>query len=175
LSFAEVLTLLSIGCVLAALAMVLASKYIRHSKTTEAVGAVSAMAQGAARAYDESDAKQPEGSERHASHAMRHFPPPAKESVPADMQDVRGKRFQSNEADWSVSPWPELHFRMLQAQYYAYTFDSQGTGADAHASALAKGDLDADGHVSSFSLEITADSSLDGKVAKSMVRIDPDE
>jgi len=146
------------------------ARYLRHTKTAEAVGSVTTMATAAAEFYNSSDATQPAGTEASAARAMRHFPATSKASVPADADAVRGKQFQSNAADWAVSPWREMRFSMPQPQYYAYSFRSEGVGTMANATAIAQGDLDADGDVSRFSVDIKPDTEANAKVAPDVVR-----
>src|SRR5262245_23155588 len=79
-SLIELLNLLSLVVLLSAVGMVAVSKYIRHSKTAEAVSSVESIAKGAAAFYDKSDFNQPAGSKPEAMKAMRHFPPPSSAS-----------------------------------------------------------------------------------------------
>lgn len=106
---------------------------------------------------------------------MRHFPPSSRGSVPADLEDIRGKRYQSAWADWAPSPWAELRFSIPQPQYYAYSFESQGSGREATARAIAQGDLDADGELSRYELTIAPDETFTAQVSPSMERENPEE
>jgi prepilin-type N-terminal cleavage/methylation domain-containing protein len=171
----EVMNALALTCVVGALAMYFVARYVRHAKTAEAVGSVKALAESAARYYDASDANQPAGTKPEAAQAMRHFPPTSRTSVPADLKDVRGRRYQSSLADWSSSPWVELRFSIPQPQYYAYAFESSGRGAEAQAAATATGDLDADGILASYRLTVTVDETLHAKVAPAMERQNAEE
>lgn len=174
-TFVDLLNFLGLAAILSTVGMYGLARYVRHAKTAEAIGSVTAMAGAAATSYDTSDAMQPAGTKPEAARAMRHFPPPSKTSVPADPLDVRAKRYQSSQTDWAVSPWRELRFSIPQPQYYAYSFESQGTGATAKATAIAHGDLDGDGTSSAFSVTIAPNEALDAKVAKSVERVDPEE
>ncbi len=165
----------SLAGILGALGMYALGRYVRHAKTAEAVGSVQALAQAAAAYYNGSDASQPTGAPEAAARAMRHFPPPSRASVPADPRDVRGKRYQSAPADWSPSPWRELHFSIPQPQSYAYSFDSSGTGAQAASTAIAHGDLDGDGMTSSYQLGVAPDDKLNAQVATQLERVNPEE
>jgi hypothetical protein len=115
------------------------------------------------------------GAPEAAARAMRHFPPPSRSSVPPDPNIVRGKRYQSTLADWSTSPWRDLHFSIPQPQFYAYSFDSSGTGQSAAAAAVAHGDLDADGVTSTFRLAIAPDDRLTAQIAANLERTNPEE
>jgi type IV pilus assembly protein PilA len=166
---------LALVALLSALGMYALARYVRHSKTAEATSSVTAIAGAAATFYDTSDANQPAGTKPDSAKAMRHFPPSSKGSVPADMQSVKGQRYQSTKADWSVSPWRELQFSINQPQYYVYTFEADGAGSGAKATVMARGDLDADGRASTFKLAVTADDAMTAKIAPTIERIDPEE
>ncbi len=171
----ELMNLIGLTALLAALAMYGLARYVRHSKTAEAVGSTTGIAQAAAVYYDESDSLQPAGTKPDAAKAMRHFPPSSRASVPADLTDVRGKRYQSAVADWSVSPWLDMRFSISTPQYYAYSFESRGSGPSAQGTAEAHGDLDGNGRTSTFRAHVSADSTLTAKVDPAIERIDPEE
>jgi len=166
---------LALAAILTAIAMYALARYVRHGKTAEAVESVNRLANGAADFYNRSDATQPTGASPQAVHAMRHFPPSARVPVPEDPLAVRGKRYQSNGADWSASPWKELGFSIVQPQCYQYSYEASGAGASAKASVTAQGDLDGDGSRSTYSLTIAPDDQLEAHVAPQMTRQDPEE
>lgn len=174
-TLAELMNFLGLAAVLGAVGMYGLARYVRHAKTLEAVSSVSSIATGAAEYYNASDATQPTGALPSAMHAMRHFPPSSRDPVPADQDSVRGHRYQSNLADWSVSPWRELRFSIVQPQCYRYSFDADGAGGTAKATVSAEGDLDGDGARSLYSLDITPDQGLAAQVSPTMVRKDPEE
>ena len=174
-TLAELLTTIGFVSILGALAMYGVARWLRHSKTSEAVGSVTTIAQGACAYYNQSDANQPAGTKPDAAKAMRHFPPSSRASVPANEDDVRGKRFQSAIGDWSTTPWLETGFKLPTAQYYAYSFESQGSGPSAQATAIAHGDLDGNGVKSTFRATCAPDDTLVAKVGAKVEEIDPDE
>lgn len=174
-TLAELLATIGFVSLLAALAMYGVARYLRHSKTTEAISSTTAIAEAACAYYNESDANQPAGTKPDAAKAMRHFPPSSRASVPADDAAVRGKRFQSGVGDWSTSPWLEMGFKVMTPQYYAYSFESQGSGPSAQASATAHGDLDGNGVKSTFVATAAPDDTLIAKVGKTIKQTEPDE
>jgi type II secretory pathway pseudopilin PulG len=174
-SWIELMNFLSLAAVLTGLAMYLLGLYVRHAKTAEAVGSLAAIGQAAAAYYNESDSTQPAGAPESAARAMRHFPPPSRASVPPDLASIRGKRYQSNLADWSPSPWRELHFSIPQPQFYAYSFDSTGNGPLGSATATAHGDLNGDGIFSTYFLTITPDAKGTAQVSPNLERTNPEE
>jgi len=167
---------LALAAVLSAGGMYGLARYVRHQKTAEAIGSVTAIAEAAARYYDQSDSNQPAGTTPEAAHAMRHFPGASKASVPADPDAIKGKRYQSSLGDWTGSPWAELRFSIPQPQFYAYSFESQGSGAQATATAIAHADLDGNGKMSTYRLSITPDPvTFKAKVSAEIEKIDPEE
>lgn len=164
-----------LAAILSALGMYGLARYVRHAKTAEAVGSVTAIAEAAASFYNASDTNQPVGIAPEAAHAMRHFPPASKTSVPPDLASVKARRYQSALPDWSASPWRDLSFSIPQPQYFAYTFESQGSGAKATAAAVAHGDLDGDGVTSTYRLSVAPDPGFVAKVGAVMEKIDPEE
>lgn len=162
----EVMNFVALAAILSALGMYGLARYVRHAKTAEAVGSVTALAEAAANYYDTSDGNQPVGTTADSAHAMRHFPPASKFSVPPDPESVKARRYQSALPDWQASPWRELHFSMPQPQFYAYSFESQGAGAIAKATIIAHGDLDGDGVTSTYRITIAPDENFKGKVGE---------
>lgn len=165
----------ALAAVLSALGMYALARYVRHAKTVEAASSVTSLAGAAAAYYNASDATQPTGAAPHAVHAMRHFPESSRVPVPVDPLSVRGRRYQSNLADWSGSPWRDLRFSIVQPQCYQYSFEAQGAGAAATALVTAEGDLDGDGVRSVYSLAISPDVGLTAQVAKTMTKKDVEE
>jgi hypothetical protein len=171
----ELLNFLGLAAILSAVGMYALARYVRHAKTTEAISSVTSLAGAAAEFYNASDSTQPTGASPEAVHAMRRFPPSSRVSVPEDPMSVRAQRYQSNMADWSASPWRELHFSIVQPQSYQYSFESESAGATAKATVTAHGDLDGDGHRSTYSLAIAPDEKLTARVAGEMVKTEPEE
>ncbi len=167
--------MMTLTAILGTLGMVGLGRYVRHAKTAEAVGSLQVIAQAAAADFNESDANQPVAAPEAASRAMRHFPPSSRASVPSDLRDIRGQRYQSELADWEGAPWHELHFSIPQPQCYAYSFASSGTGAQASATGTAQGDLNGDGVLSTYSLSVVPDDKLDAKVSPTLKRSNPEE
>ena len=175
LTLAELLGTIGLVGILASLAMYGVASYLRRSKTAEAVAETSAIAQDACLYFNQSDQNQPAGTKPDDAKAMRHFPPPSRASVPASMDDVRGKRFQSALGDWAVSPWHDMDFKISRPQFYAYSFESQGSGSSASATAVAHGDLDGNGVSSTYSVHAAPDDSLVAKVQIGIEQVNPDE
>jgi hypothetical protein len=170
----ELMNALAITCVVGTLAMYFVARYVRHAKTAEAIGSITAIGEGSVRYFETSDLNQPAGTRPESARAMRHFPPTSHTSVPADADMVKGKRYQSSLADWSASPWSELHFAILQPQFYVYSYSSDARGGEATATATAHGDLDGNGVSSTYELTVKPDDQLSAQIAP-MVKTNPEE
>jgi Tfp pilus assembly protein PilE len=168
----EVMNFVALAAILSALAMYGLAYYVKRSKTQEASDNLRIIAARAATYYETSDSNQPVGTSTDAAHAMRHFPPSSKTSVPPSTDLVKGQKYRSADADWAASPWRELHFSISQPQCYTYSFESEGSGAAAKATITAQGDLDGDGHLSTYRLTITPDSSFKARVAEDVESAD---
>jgi len=170
----ELMNFIALLGLVSGIAMYALARYVRHSKTADAVGSLSTLAKASAAYYEASDATQPVGTSPDNAHAMRHFPPTSTRSVPPSLEDVRGKRYQSAAADWAMTPWHELQFSIPQPQYYEYSYVSEGAGATAKATAVAKGDLDGDGIAATYSITIAPDGQFRAQVG-AIAKEDPDE
>jgi Tfp pilus assembly protein PilE len=176
LTVTELMNFVAIAAVLAGLGMYGMSRYIRRTKTVEATGSVAKIAAGAASYYNQSDESQPKGTDPKAARATRHFPPSSKDSVPAELTSIRGKQYQSNAGDWAVTPWREMNFQISPSpQFYAYSFKSDGAGNAARAQGVAHGDLDGDGHLSTFSSQIAPNDDTEAIVSPTIEKLDPEE
>jgi Tfp pilus assembly protein FimT len=170
----ELMNLIAMLGLVSGIAMYSLARYVRHSKTADAVGSLSTLAKASVAYYEASDATQPVGTSPDNAHAMRHFPPSSTRSVPPSLEDVRAKRYQSAAADWAMTPWHELQFSIPQPQYYAYSYISEGAGSTAKATAVAKGDLDGDGVAATYSITIAPDAQFRAQVG-AIAKEDPDE
>jgi hypothetical protein len=141
------------------------ARYERHARTAEAMQSLNAIARGAAAFYNTSDANPPLGFHGDDSRVLRHFPASSKGSVPPHPERLHGARYQSSPNDWAWAPWRDLGFSVAGPQSYAYSFDSSGIGKTARASAHARGDLDGDGHVSTYTVTIAPDDQLSAVVS----------
>jgi hypothetical protein len=68
-----------------------------------------------------------------------------------------------------------MGFKISTPQFYAYSFESQGSGLSAQASAVAHGDLDGNGVTSTFRATAAPDGSLVAKVNGQVQQVDPEE
>jgi len=136
----ELMIVVAIVGVLAALAIYGVRKYLLNSKTAEVRNAVGQMAK---------DAKGATVSNNLCTSATK--------TVPAAKTSIAGKKYQSASTDWTVDEatpgagFACLRFSMSDPQYYMY--DYQGTtGAAGTFAASGYGDLNGDGVTSTFGI-----------------------
>jgi type IV pilus assembly protein PilA len=163
----ELMIVVAIIGVLAALAIYGVRRYLASSKTSEAKNTIGAISRGASAAYERETTKSEdvaEGSQSTtANHALCLTPVVAK-TVPA--ATPKGVKYQPNtadgkdfESDNTLTGWKCLKFGLTQPHYYRYGYTG---GASTIAvnnpakstangyEAAAEGDIDADGTFSRF-------------------------
>jgi type IV pilus assembly protein PilA len=164
----ELMIVVAIIGVLAALAIYGVRRYLASSKTSEAKNAIGGISRGATAAFErevtvsEDVAEGASGTQ--ASHQLCNTPVAAA-VVPGAAP--AGKKYQPSTApgadfnsDDSATGWLCLRFGMTQPHYYQYGYAKNGAvagstnpnpcGADCY-EAAATGDLDGDGTTSNFS------------------------
>ncbi len=155
----ELMIVVAIIGVLAALAIYGVRRYLASAKTSEAKNTIGAIARNGAAAFEretvDSELVAEGGQSAQANHA---FCTDAT-AVPATMADVQGKKYQPNSAtgqDFEVGDhlagWKCLKFSMNQPIYYQYNYNRAGglttnTPPVDGFEAAAKGDLNGDGTV----------------------------
>src|SRR4051812_3809084 len=138
----ELMIVVAIIGVLAAVAIPAFLKYIRRSKTAEATMNLRKMYDGAVAYY------VGEHADINGVIANKQFPAsaptvPSLATLTATMQ--AGLRYTSSPTDWKQGGWASLDFSVADPQYFAYTFNntSTGTGVNAGAEMVANGDMNA--------------------------------
>jgi type IV pilus assembly protein PilA len=128
----ELMIVVAIIGILAAVAIPSFMKYIRRSKTSEAAMNLRKMYDGAFAYYV--------GEHADSSGAIqnRQFPTGA---GPTPVSPPLGIKYQSQPTEWKSGGWAALDFMVADPQYYSYTFTSSGIFTSATASMIAEGDL----------------------------------
>jgi len=152
----ELMIVVAVIGVLAAIAIPNFMKYIRKSKTSEAREQLSKMYAQARVYYLETYGA------REAGGIVLHQFPGTIPLTPA-VTCCRGQginRCPPEPSQWTAPTWVALHFSINDPHYYRYEFISSGTGVDARFTARARGDLDCDGIESTFEMygAVTSDS-----------------
>jgi type IV pilus assembly protein PilA len=141
----ELMIVVAIVGVLAALAIYGVRKYIANSKTAEARNSLGQIGKDASAAYDKEGmpgSVLAPGAAAKPSNTLC----PSTAITPAT-DKVKGQKYQTAPSDWDS--WECLRFTMKDPQYYAYQYvNNSGTSFDAYA----WGDLNGDGTLSTFHL-----------------------
>ncbi len=134
----ELMIVVAIIGLLAAIAVPSFMKYLAKAKTGEAMTELEKIYNGARIYYTEVD-------------TYAQFP--ASEPVtPAVSCCASGGKCQPSQALWDTPTWNALGFSVSDPHYFRYGFDSSGTMGDARFTAHAHGDLDCDGVYSTFTM-----------------------
>jgi prepilin-type N-terminal cleavage/methylation domain-containing protein len=139
----ELMIVVAIIGILAAVAIPAFSKYIKKSRTTESSGHLNKMWSGSV-AYYETDHVTPAGGT-----LQKQFPVTAA-AVEANCCTAvgnTGEKCPGNAAAYTTDPsWIALNFGMADPHYYVPKYTSQGTGGTSIFSAEANGNLDCDAY-----------------------------
>lgn len=166
----ELMIVIAIIGVLAALAIYGVRRYLASAKTSEAKNTVGAIARGAKQSFERETAASEllagGTNSTTANHALCGNSTVVPTTVPAGTKyqpnTAAGQDYDSGDA---VSGWKCLRFAMSQAHYYQYCYSKGGAGnctvptggatpaAGEFFAAFAIGDLDGDGAVSGFELQ----------------------
>jgi type IV pilus assembly protein PilA len=146
----ELMIVVAIIGVLAALAIYGVRRYLASAKTSEAKNSVGAIARGAAGAFERESAASQVLTEGTSGTVSSHALCNTTNAVPANMSSVKGIKYQPNSSpttDYQTENWNCIKFSMTQPQYYQYQYFRPDA---ANMSAAAYGDIDGDASTSSF-------------------------
>ncbi len=138
----ELMIVVAIIGILAAVAIPAFLRYIKRSKTVEATMNVRRLYDSSVSYYDEDHANQL------GSIIGAQFPT-AQDVTPA-LTEVNNRKRDPSQADWTNASWEALNFSVSDPHFYAYQYDSQGTRVGSTFTASAFGDLDGDSEYSTF-------------------------
>jgi type IV pilus assembly protein PilA len=153
----ELMIVVAIIGILAAVAIPAFMKYIRRSKTSEATMNIRKMFDSSVSYFNE------EQADRKGTILPRQFPTDvvAPEKGTWDGEVCKGKdsqKFQPTAKTWDAPSWQALNFAVEDPFYFRYEYDSKGTGAGAHFTARANGNLNCDEAESTFERIGTVDA-----------------
>ena len=156
----ELMIVVAIVGILAALAIYGVRKYLANAKTAEARNSLGQMSKDASTAYSREGMAPTVLSLTVATGIVNHLCGKTTNTVPtAGSASIQGKKYQSSPAEWntgdSANGWTCLKFSMQDPQYYMYSYTSSGiTGASGDTfSTIAQGDLNGDGNLSKFNID----------------------
>ena len=147
----ELMIVVAIIGVLAALAIYGVRKYLLNAKTAEAKEGVGRIAKDASSAYDREGMPNSVltlGNSAGITHRLCDDAPAVPSTAPM------AQKWQSSPGNWTSGGWSCLKFTMRDPQYFSYSYESNSTaGALGDIfTAWAHGDLNGDGTTSTFLL-----------------------
>jgi type IV pilus assembly protein PilA len=166
----ELMIVVAIIGVLAALAIYGVSRYLKHSKTAEATRNLGAMETGSKNAFQQETDTSGSGTGPfvHKFCNSSTISPPST-GLPA------AAKIKAPSTDWNDAAWTCLKFSINEPQFYQYTYTTNSsTGTAATYAATANGDLDGNGTKSTFQLNGQGSSTGDA-TRLSMVITNEDE
>lgn len=179
----ELMIVIAIIGVLAALAIYGVRRYLASAKTSEAKNTIGAIARGAKQSYERETAKSDlivaaaGGNSTGSNHALCASATAVPATPPAGVKYQPGTGGVDFDTGDSVTGWKCLRFSMTQAVYYKYTYTkgssplSSAKGSTATVSAPesfeagAEGDLDGDAVTSVFAIVGQEDAAKEMRLA----------
>jgi type IV pilus assembly protein PilA len=155
----ELMIVVAIIGVLAALAIYGVRRYLLNAKTAEAKNAIGQMAKDAKTAFERESMTPTILGAGSVVGLSNNLCASAGNAVPSAIGSIKGQKYQSNDSEWTVpgsgtnppSGWPCLKFSVSDPQYYRYSYTGT-TGAGGIFTGTANGDLNGDGTTSTFAL-----------------------
>jgi type IV pilus assembly protein PilA len=151
----ELMIVVAIIGVLAALAIYGVRKYLTNAKTAEARTGLGRLAKDAQVAYERENVTPGIIKLTEKADIAHNLCPKATAKVPNADGDIKNKKYQSSPVEWNSNGWQCLKFSMNDPQYFQYEYDATTTApatAGNKFTAHAHGDLDGDGILSDFTL-----------------------
>jgi type IV pilus assembly protein PilA len=155
----ELMMVIAIIGILAAVAIPAFMKYIRRSKTAEATQGIRRIYDGARTYYVDESSRR--GSTRAAK---RTFPMNAAVTPSTACCHETGGKCNADPELWSVPTWNALKFGLEEPFYFQYEFVANNTAELPSFTSRSLGDLDCDDDFSTYEMvgKITAKASLQG-------------
>jgi type IV pilus assembly protein PilA len=162
----ELMIVVAIVGILAALAIYGVRRYILNSKTAEARNSLGQMSKDASTAYNREGMDPGVLGLNAATGVSNRLCGSTTTTVPAVKASIKGKKYQSAPTEWKTGDqaigWYCVKFSMQDPQYFMYDYKAStttGVAGDTF-NAIAQGDLDANDVLSTFQIDgkIQADS-----------------
>jgi type IV pilus assembly protein PilA len=138
----ELMIVVAIIGILAAVAIPAFLRYIKRSKTTEAVMQLRRMFDSSVSYYSD------EHSMANGEIVPSQFP--TTQAVTPALTSIGSVKRSATLDDWEAQTWQALNFWVADPHYYAYQYDSAGTRIGSTFTCTAFGDLDDDTVYSTF-------------------------
>lgn len=150
----ELMIVVAIVGILAALAIYGVRKYMANAKSAEAKNSLGQITKDASFAYNREHMAAGILADNAVAGVSNVLCLPAADTVPAAKASIAGQKYQSAATEWEAgnkdTGWACLKFSMAEAQYYMYGY-KQPVDATQF-TATAEGDLDGDGDLSTFTM-----------------------
>ncbi len=150
----ELMIVVAIIGILAAVAIPAFMKYIRRSKTSEATMNLRKLFDSSVSYFEA------EHAARNGDLVDKQFPVSTIGQTPARDFCQTGDKFTSLEGDWTEATWMALNFGLSDPHYYKYQYVAGGSQQTSSFTARSNGDLDCDGSQSTFERVATVDPSM---------------
>jgi len=174
----ELMIVVAIIGVLAALAIYGVRKYLTNAKTAEARTALGRISKDTQSAWERESMPTGVltlGESAANSRAFCGIGP----AVPSAIDKIQNSKYQSSPADWKAGAWGCLKFTMDGPQYFQYVYTSSGSDSGSTFLAEAHADFNGNGALSTFSITGALDDSASGemilKIAPAIVETAVDE
>ncbi len=162
----ELMIVVAIIGVLAALAIYGVSRYLKHSKTAEATRNLGSIETGSKNQFQQETDTSGTGT----GPFVHRFCPDSTINPPGSAVPSAAK-VKAVATDWNDPAWQCLKFSINEPQFYMYTYkgNTGTTGTAALYTATANGDLDGNGTQSTF--QLTGSGSATGDAQRNALRI----
>lgn len=162
----ELMIVVAIVGILAALAIYGVRKYMANAKSAEARQSLGQLTKDAANAYNREHMAAAILADNGVAGVSNQLCKGSSTTVPAAQASIAGQKYQSNPSEWDTGDkdtgWQCLKFSMAQPQYYMYGYV---TPTATTFTATAQGDLDGDAVLSTFTMK--------GEVRSQQVYVSP--
>ena len=155
----ELMIVVAIVGILAALAIYGVRKYITNAKTAEARNSLGQMSKDASAAYNREGMAGTVLAIGNSTTITNALCKSSTASVPAAKAGIAARKYQSKPQEWTdvdqFTGWTCLKFSMQDPQYFMYNYTQTGSTSVAGGTfkTLANGDLNGDGTLSTFELD----------------------
>jgi type IV pilus assembly protein PilA len=154
----ELMIVVAIVGILAALAIYGVRKYITNAKTAEARNSLGQMSKDASAAFSREGMAGTVLAVGVSTAVTNALCKSAAATIPASQDSIKGKKYQSDPKEWNggdnLNGWTCLKFSMQDPQYFMYNYTQTGDPSTEGSTfeTIAQGDLNADGNLSKFDL-----------------------